>query len=48
MYYCERCAKDVYYNLRTVERVMEHFGLILCRKCKRLNKNGNLANAIYD
>jgi len=48
MYYCERCAEGVYYNLKQVEIVLKRFGIIMCRMCRRKNKNGNLNNAIYD
>jgi len=41
LYYCEVCAKDVYYNLVAVEKCIAKFGTILCNVCRRRTKHGN-------
>ncbi len=47
LYYCDRCANEVAYTLKAVERCLEQFGIILCRVCTRKNKNGNLPDVSY-
>jgi len=41
LYYCELCAKNVYYNLVAVEKCIAKFGQILCKLCSRRTKHGN-------